>query len=307
MKAAFDAGINFFDTAEGYAGGEAEKVLGEAIKRYGWKQNDLVISTKLNWGQAQALNPAKPLNNNGLSRKHIIEGMNASLQRLDLPYVDVVFAHRPDRHTPMEEIVRGFDFLINSGKAFYWGTSEWTASEISDAWRIADKLGLIGPVCEQPQYNALHREKVEKEFRWIYEAHGTGLTVFSPLKQGILTGKYNKGKDIPEGSRFSQTQDKFIANFRKTIGNDEWNKQLAQVDALMKIADELKVSCTQLALAWVLKNEHVSSAIIGASKPEQVAENVGALAVLDKLTPEIMNKIDEAVGTKPAQEPRRFL
>lgn len=307
MKAAYEAGINFFDTAEGYSGGEAEKVLGEAIKRYGWKQNDLVISTKLYWGNAQARDPANPLNNNGLSRKHLIEGMNASLRRLDLPYVDVVFAHRPDRNTPMEEVVRGFDHLINTGKAFYWGTSEWTASEIAEAWRIADKLGLIGPACEQPQYNLLVRDKVEKEFRWLYEAHGTGLTVWSPLKQGVLTGKYNKEQEIPEGSRFSQTNDKFIQNFRKNnVGNAEWKSQLAKVDGLMKIADELKVSCAQLALAWVLKNENVSSAIIGASKPEQVAENVGALAVLEKLTPEVVEKIEKAVESKPTEEPRRF-
>lgn len=265
-------------------------------------------SKQLYWGNAQARDPSNPLNNNGLSRKHIVEGMNASLRRLDLPYVDVVFAHRPDRNTPMEEVVRGFDHLINTGKAFYWGTSEWTASEIAEAWRIADKLGLIGPACEQPQYNLLVRDKVEKEFRWLYEAHGTGLTVWSPLKQGVLTGKYNKEQgEIPEGSRFSQTKDKFIENFRKNnIGNEEWKSQLAKVDSLMKIADGLKVSCAQLALAWVLKNENVSSAIIGASKPEQVAENVGALAVLEKLTPEIMEKIEKAVASKPTEEPRRF-
>ncbi|KAJ9262277.1 hypothetical protein DTO195F2_3664 [Paecilomyces variotii] len=306
MKAAYDVGINFFDTAEGYSGGEAEVVLGQAIKRYGWKQNDLVISTKLYHGQANAVNPSNPLNNKGLSRKHIIEGIDASLKRLDLPYVDIVFAHRPDRETPMEEVVRGFNHIINTGKTFYWGTSEWTASEIADAWRIADRLGLVGPVVEQPQYSLLWRERVEKEYRWLYEAHGLGLTVWSPLKQGILTGKYNDVDAPPPGSRLAEAQDNYTVNFRKTFGNETWKAQLAQVAALKPIAEELDVTLAQLSLAWALTNKNVSSLITGASKPEQIRENVRAFAVVEKLTPEIIEKIEKAVGNKPAVEPTRF-
>lgn len=230
--------------------------------------------------------------------------MNLSLKRLDLPYVDIVYAHRPDRDTPMEEIVRGFNYLINTGKAFYWGTSEWTASEIADAWRIADKLGLVGPVVEQPQYNLLVRERVEKEYRWLYEAHGLGLTIFSPLKGGVLTGKYNGTTEPPAGSRLAESEDGYIKGLRKTVGDDAWTKQLKQVEALKPIADELGISTAQLSLAWILKNPNISSMITGASRPEQVRDNVRALAV--ELTDEVIEKIEAAIGTKPGVEIRRF-
>lgn len=183
MKAAYDVGINFFDCAEGYAGGESERVMGEAIKKYKWKRNDLVISTKINWGAANGDNP---VNNGGLSRKHLIEGTNAALERLQLDYVDLLYAHRPDRNTPMEETVRAFNHLIDTGKCFYWGTSEWQADEIERAHHVASRLGLIAPVMEQPQYNMLAREKVEKEFQLLYENYGLGLTPFSPLKVGDM-------------------------------------------------------------------------------------------------------------------------
>lgn len=232
--------------------------------------------------------------------------MNLSLKRLDLPYVDIVYAHRPDRDTPMEEIVRGFNYLINTGKAFYWGTSEWTASEIADAWRIADKLGLVGPVVEQPQYNLLVRERVEKEYRWLYEAHGLGLTIFSPLKGGVLTGKYNGTTEPPAGSRLAESEDGYIKGLRKTVGDDAWTKQLKQVEALKPIADELGISTAQLSLAWILKNPNISSMITGASRPEQVRDNVRALAVAEKLTDEVIEKIEAAIGTKPGVEIRRF-
>jgi aryl-alcohol dehydrogenase-like predicted oxidoreductase len=232
--------------------------------------------------------------------------MNLSLKRLDLPYVDVVYAHRPDRETPMEEIVRGFNYLIDNGKAFYWGTSEWSASEIADAWRIADRLGLVGPAVEQPQYNLLVRERVEKEYRWLYEAHGLGLTVFSPLKGGVLTGKYNDTTTPPPGSRLAESEDGYVKGLRKTVGDDTWERQLKQTAALKPVAEELGVSTAQLALAWILKNPNISSMITGASRPEQVRDNVRALGLVDKLTDEIMEKIEMAVGNQPAKEILRF-
>lgn len=232
--------------------------------------------------------------------------MNLSLKRLDLPYVDVVYAHRPDRETPMEEIVRAFNYLIDHGKAFYWGTSEWSASEIADAWRIADKLGLVGPAVEQPQYNLLARERVEKEYRWLYEAHGLGLTVFSPLKGGVLTGKYNDTTTPPPGSRLAESEDGYVKGLRKTVGDDTWEQQLKQTAALKPIAEELGVSTAQLALAWILKNPNISSMITGASRPEQVRDNVRALGLVDKLTDEVMEKIEAAVGNRPAVETLRF-
>lgn len=232
--------------------------------------------------------------------------MALSLQRLDLPYVDIVYAHRPDRDTPMEEIVRGFNYLINTGKAFYWGTSEWSASEIADAWRIADKLGLVGPVVEQPQYNLLARDRVEQEYRWLYEAHGLGLTVFSPLKGGVLTGKYNDTTAPPAGTRLADSEDGYIKGLRKTVGDDAWTKQLKQVAALKPIAEELGISTAQLSLAWILRNPNISSMITGASRVEQVYENLRALAVADKLTDEVVEKIEAALGNKPTEEIRRY-
>ena len=258
MKAAYDVGINFFDCAEGYAGGESERVMGEAIKKFGWKRNDYVISTKINWGTANGDNP---VNNKGLSRKHLVEGTRASLDRLGLEYVDLLYAHRPDRYTPMEEIVRGFNFLIDTGKCFYWGTSEWNADEIERAHHVATRLGMVGPLMEQPQYNMLARERVEKEYQLLFEEYGMGLTPFSPLKA---------------------------------------------VADLNPIAEKLGTSQARLAMAWVLKNPNVSSAITGASKVEQVWDSVRALEVLPKLTDEVMSEIDKVLGNKPASLTRRF-
>ncbi|EGX96263.1 voltage-gated K channel beta subunit, putative [Cordyceps militaris CM01] len=294
MKAAYDCGVNFFDCAEVYAAGESEIVMGEAIKKYGWKRNDLVISTKIFWGGAFGDNP---VNNKGLSRKHIIEGVDASLKRLDLAYVDLIYAHRADRQTPMEETVRAFNHIINTGKAFYWGTSEWRADEIAQAHRVADRLGLIGPVMEQPAYNMIDRAKVEGEFALLYREPGLGLTVFSPMKQGILTGKYRDG--VPDDSRFAQTSVQYIAGFWKNVGKEGWDKIVEQVNQLQPIADRLGIKMSTLALAWVLRNPNVSSAITGASGPAQVYENVRALAAVEKLTPEIMAEIDEILNNKP--------
>ncbi|CAK7219573.1 hypothetical protein SBRCBS47491_003898 [Sporothrix bragantina] len=301
MKAAYDAGCNFFDCAETYADGESEVAMGKAIKKYGWKRNDIVISTKIYWGGAFGNNRA---NNVGLSRKHIIEGLDLALARLQLDYVDLVYAHRPDRQTPIEETVRAFNHVINQGKAFYWGTSDWNADEIAQAWRYADKLGLIGPVMEQPEYNMLKREKVELEFAHLYREVGLGLTTFSPLRLGILSGKYRDG--IPEGSRLAQTQVEFIAGLWKRTGKEEFEAIAAQVRKLEPIAESLGVSQSVLALAWVLSNKNVSSAIMGASKPEQVFENIQAIATYKKLTPEILAEIDTVLNNKPPAIVERF-
>jgi len=230
--------------------------------------------------------------------------MDASLKRLGLDYVDLIYAHRPDRHTPMEEIVRAFNHLINTGKALYWGTSEWNADEIASAWRWADKLNLIGPLMEQPRYNMLERFQVEREYAHLYREVGLGLTVFSPMRQGILSGKYKNG--IPEGSRFAQTQVEFIAGFWKQTGKEEWQAIIEQVKKLEPIAERLGVKQSVLALAWVLANPNVSSAITGASSPEQIYENMEALRVYKKLTPEIMAEIDEVLNNKPPEVMMRF-
>ncbi|KAK4158567.1 dihydroceramide delta(4)-desaturase [Chaetomidium leptoderma] len=294
MKAAYDCGVNFFDCAEGYADGESEKVMGEAIKKYGWKRNDVVISTKLYWGDSFS---DSKINNRGLSRKHVIEGMNMSLERMQLEYVDLIYAHRPDRHTPMEETVRAFNHLIHTGKALYWGTSEWNADEIAQAWRYADKLGLIGPVMEQPRYNMLERIQVEGEYSHLYREVGLGLTVFSPMRQGILSGKYKNG--IPDDSRFAQTQVEFIAGFWERTGKEQFQAMADLVSKLEPIAERLGIKQSVLALAWVLANPNVSSAITGASSPAQVYENIEAVRAYKKLTPEILKEIDEILNNKP--------
>ena len=301
MKAAYDAGINFFDCAEGYAGGESERVMGECIRKYGWKRNDYVISTKINWGAANGDNP---VNNGGLSRKHLVEGTRASLERLGLEYVDLLYAHRPDRNTPMEEIVRGFNFLIDQGKCFYWGTSEWNADEIERAHHAATRLGLVGPLMEQPQYNMLVRERVEKEYQLLYEQYGLALTPFSPLKAGILTGKYNDG--IPKDSRFAVSDDGFVKNMQERFQTEEWEKEAEKVVSLKPVADSLGTTQATLAMAWVLKNSNVASAITGASRPEQVWDSVRSLELLPKLTDDMMTKIDKVLGNKPAPLVRRF-
>lgn len=230
--------------------------------------------------------------------------MNGALQRLGLEYVDLIYAHRPDRNTPIEETVRAFNHIINTGKAFYWGTSEWTAEEIATAWRYADKLGLIGPVMEQPQYNMLVRQKVEAEFERLYEEVGLGLTIFSPLKIGILTGKYNDG--IPKDSRLGSSNDNFVKGMNERVGDDSWKKDIEVVAKLKPIADKLQVSQATLAMGWVLKNKNVSSAITGASRPEQIYETVKSLDVVPKLTPEVLEEIEAILQNKPKLLQRFF-
>jgi voltage-dependent potassium channel beta subunit len=288
MKTAFDAGVNFFDNAEAYAGGEAETIMGNVIQRAGWKRSDLVLSTKIFWGGSGP-------NDRGLSRKHIVEGVDAALQRLQTDYVDLVFAHRPDLHTPIEETVRAFDHVINQGKAFYWGTSEWSAEQIMEAYAVARREHLIPPQMEQPQYHMFHREKVEREFAHLYDEIGLGTTIWSPLASGLLTGKYNQG--MPEGTRATLEGYEWLRNH---FEDEEAVQRIAKVGKMMDIADELGISMAQLALAWTLKNPNVSTTITGSSKPEQIVENMKAIDVVSQLDNDIMETIEGILDNKPA-------
>ncbi|KZF21353.1 voltage-gated potassium channel subunit beta [Xylona heveae TC161] len=316
MKTAFDNGINFFDTAEktehvekltaycgSYSNGQSEIVVGQAIKKFGWKRSDLVISTKINYG---AVNGEILINNHGLSRKHIIEGTRASLERLQLDYVDIVFAHCPDRLTPIEETVRAFNWVIDQGLAFYWGTSGWGADEIQEAHGVAKSLGLVGPIVEQPPYNILDRQVVEGNFQRLYSRVGTGLTVYWPLKMGLLSGKYNDSLEAPPpGSRFAESQDRFAHSVRSSYGNEEWKANILKIRELKELADKLGFKLSHLALAWCLKNENVTSVITGASRPEQIIDNIEALKILPLLTQETLTEIDDLIGNKPVLDPAR--
>ena len=240
MTEAYEAGVNFFDNAEAYANGEAEIVMGNVIKKTGWKRSDLIVSTKIFWG-------GKGPNDRGLSRKHIIEGTNASLKRLQMDYVDLIFCHRPDKDTPIEETVWAMNHIINQGKAFYWGTSEWSAEQIMDAYSVARRENLIPPTMEQPQYNMFHRERVENEYLRLYREIGLGTTIWSPLASGLLTGKYNEG--IPEDSRLNLEGYDWL---RETYESEEGQRNIAKVRQLTKIAKDIGCSVAQLALAWCL-------------------------------------------------------
>ncbi len=283
IKLAYDKGINFFDNAEVYAGGQSETIMGAAFRKLGLRRGSYLVSTKLFWG----INDG-PNEKNTLNRKYLLEGMDGSLERLGMNHVDLVLCHRPDPETPMEETVRAMSDIVSAGKAFYWGTSEWSAEQIREAWDIADRRNLHKPQMEQPLYNMISRSKVEKEFARLYQGIGLGLTTFSPLASGLLTGKYRNG--IPEGSRFS-------------LPGYEWLKTrymhdnfLASVAKLEPIAAELGCSLSQLGIAWVARNPNVSTVITGASKREQLVENLGALEVLPKLSPAVLEKIDLALA-----------
>lgn len=291
MKTAYEAGVNFFDNAEAYANGQAEIVMGDIIKRGGWKRSDLVISTKIFWG-------GKGPNDKGLSRKHIIEGMNASLKRLQMDYVDLVFCHRPDIYTPIEETVWAMNYLLQQGKAFYWGTSEWSAQQIMEAYGIARREHLIPPLMEQPEYNMFARERVEREYAPLYREIGLGTTIWSPLASGLLTGKYNRG--IPQGTRATLKGYEWL---REEFESEETKQKIEKVKQLEPIAKELGCSMAQLALAWCLKNPNVSTVITGASRPEQVVENMRALDFVEKLDDAIMERIEAVLANKPKPEP----
>ena len=284
MVAAWEHGVNFFDNAEGYAEGNAEIVMGNVLKKLSWKREEYVVSTKIFWG-------GNKRNRIGLSHKHVIEGVHNALRRFQLEYIDLCFCHRPDPNTPIEETVRAMDILIKQGKIFYWGTSEWSAGEIAYAYAVAKENHLTPPSMEQPQYNMLWRDRFEKEYASLYRDLGYGTTIWSPLASGLLTGKYNDG--VPEGSRAS-------------LQGYEWLKRqlmrperLAKVRELKAVADELACTQAQLALAWCLKNPDVSTVITGASRAEQVHENMKALDVVPKLTDEVMQRIDEILDNKP--------
>ena len=290
MQAAIDAGVNFFDNAEVYAGGKAETMMGKVVKKAGWKRSDLVFSTKIFWG-------GDGPNDSGLSRKHIVEGVDAALARLQMDYVDLVYAHRADLHTPVEETVRAFTHIINQGKAFYWGTSEWTATQIMEAYAVARRENLIPPTMEQPQYHMFHRERVEVEYARLYQEIGMGTTIWSPLASGLLTGKYNEG--MPEGTCASLAGYEWLRN---RFTDENAVQQIAKVGELMPIADEIGCTMAQLALAWTLKNPNVSTTITGASRAEQVVENMKAIDYVEKLTPEVMERIEAILDNKPEPE-----
>ncbi len=288
MGIAYDNGINFFDNAEVYAAGESEKQMGRILKNKNWDRTSYCVSSKAFFGWK---GKEKKPNQWGLSRKHLVEACHEALQRLQVDYLDLYFCHRPDKNVPIEEVVTTMNMLIQQGKILYWGTSEWSGVEIMEAHRVAAQLGLIGPAMEQPQYNLMERHKLENEFLMIFKTVGLGTTIWSPLASGLLTGKYNDG--IPEGSRFALQGFDWLKN--RWMVEDKLNK----VRQLKTVADELGTSQATLAIAWCIANPNVTTAILGATKKEQLTENLKALEVYPKLTPEVMQRIDEIVQTKP--------
>lgn len=288
MGIAYDNGINFFDNAEVYALGESEKMMGRVLKKKNWDRTSYTVSSKAFWGWRGKEN--KP-NQTGLSRKHLIEACHEALQRLQLDYLDLYFCHRPDKGTPIEETVWTMHNLIQQGKILYWGTSEWSGVEIMEAHRVAHQYGLIGPAMEQPQYNLFERNKMENEYLMVFKTAGMGTTIWSPLASGLLSGKYNDG--IPEDSRFGLTGFDWL--------KDRWIKDdvLKKVKALAELAKELNISMAELSIAWCIRNPDVTTTILGATKKEQLLQNLKALDAVIKLTDEVMGRIEAIVQTKP--------
>lgn len=288
MGIAYDNGINFFDNAEAYALGESEKMMGRVIKKKKWDRTSYIVSSKAFFGWRG--NDNKP-NQTGNSRKHLIEACNEALVRLQVDYLDLFFCHRPDKKTPIEETVWAMNLLLQQGKILYWGTSEWSGVEIMEAHRIAEKFRLIGPTMEQPQYNLFERHKVEVEFAEIYKNVGMGTTIWSPLASGLLTGKYNDG--IPKGSRLAMDDLGWLKE--KVLLEDRVKK----VKKLSELATKLGTTTAALSIAWCIKNPNVSTAILGATKKQQLLDNLKALDVVDKITPEVIEKIEAIMKTKP--------
>jgi voltage-dependent potassium channel beta subunit len=289
MAAAYDHGVNFYDNAEVYASGKSEEVMGAALKKLNWRRGSYLISTKFYWGLEEGINEKNTLN-----RKRLIEGINGSLKRLDMDYVDLIYCHRPDKTTPIEETVWAMHNIIEWGKAIYWGTSEWAASEIIEAIQIAERHHLHKPVVEQPQYNLFERGRLEGDYVRFYKEYGYGTTIWSPLASGLLSGKYNKG--IPQDSRGALKGYEWL---HERLTDQE---RLKKVAALEPIANELGATISQLALAWCLKNPFVSTVITGASRVEQVHENMKAGEIAPKITPEIMARIDTVFGVKKNED-----
>ena len=289
MAAAFDLGVNFFDNAEAYAKGKSEEVMGAALKKLGWRRESYLVTTKLYWGLHDGVNESNTLN-----RKRLIEGINGSLERFQLDYVDVLYCHRADKNTPIEETVWAMHNIIEWGKAMYWGTSMWSAAEIVEAIAIAEKHHLHKPVVEQPVYNIFERERFTGEYARFYKEYGYGTTTFSPLASGLLSGKYNTG--IPKDSRASAMKMDWLTESVSDIAN------IAKVQALEPMAKELECTVAQLSLAWCLKNPFVSSVITGASKLSQLQENMKATEIAPKLTPDILERIDKIFGVVEEEE-----
>lgn len=277
MQLAFDAGVNFFDNAETYAQGRSEEVMGAALKRLGWRRDSYLVSSKVFFGSVADPRPTQC----GLSRKHVIEACDQALTRLGLDYLDLYFCHRPDAETPIEETVRAMHDLVQSGKVLYWGTSEWSAAELFEACRIADERKLIGPTMEQPQYNLFWRQRFEVEYEPVFEQLGLGSTIWSPTASGVLTGKYSKG--IPERSRMNLKGYEWL---RKMVESDEGRRKIEAADRVVAMANELGVTASQLAIAWCLKNRHVSTVILGASNVDQLGENLDAVRAVERLDDE---------------------
>lgn len=289
MKAAYDAGVNFFDNAEAYASGKSETVMGNILKKMSWPRSAYVVSSKVFWG-------GKLPNQSGLSRKHVMEACHNALKRLQVDYLDLYFCHRPDRNTPIEETVRAMDVLIKQGKVLYWGTSEWSAQQIMEAYSVARQYGLTPPTMEQPQYNMFHRERFEVEYARLYSEIGLGTTIWSPLASGLLTGKYSK--EIPQDTRIHRPGMEWLKE--ATVGESARPK-IEKAKKLEALAKELGTSIHRMALAWCLKNPNVSTAITGASKVGQVKDNMQALEVIPLLTDDVMEKIEAILDNKPQQ------
>ncbi len=292
MKLAYDQGVNFFDNAEGYAGGRSEIVMGNILKKMGWRRSSFVVSSKVYFGADGGRKDLKP-NEIGLSRKHVIEACHEAMQRLQVDYLDLYFCHRPDKNTPIEETVWAMNILIQQGKILYWGTSEWSAQEITEAHVAARQNNLIGPLMEQPQYNMFHRERFEVEYKRLFENFGMGSTIWSPLASGVLTPKYLS--EFPEGTRLSKQG---LAWLKKAQLTEERLEKTRQLNTL---AQELDTTLPKLAVAWCLKNPQVSTVILGASKTTQLAETLEAVKVTPQLTEEVMGRIEAILQNKPAQ------
>lgn len=289
MTEAYEQGVNFFDNAEAYAGGQSEIMMGKVLKKKQWSRDTYSVSSKVFWG-------GKKPTQRGLSRKHVVEACHAALKRLHVDYLDLYFCHRPDVHTPIEETVRAMHDLITQGKVLYWGTSEWSAQQITEACAAAHRYNLIPPTMEQPEYNMFHRERVEVEYQPLYKNFGLGTTIWSPLASGLLTGKYNNG--IPENSRANSNA---FSHFRAHLVGEEAEEKINRVKELTKVAHKLDTNMARLALAWCLKNPYISTVITGATNREQVKDNMQAIDVVDRLTNEVMETIEVILKNKPEE------